>query len=850
MRRKAFSAINGPAPLRPIVQFRPDLKVTAGSGPDGESGYRVEDPITGESFSFGEEEYFLCKSMDGRTNAIEILERFRNRFAMGMSLESFHSFEEHLLAMGLARAPMASEEPAASLEAPVASSIAALPPAVQADEPLLRETRNPRWTVFNPKEMFGALLRFALPFMPLWRFVLWSLIPGFPVAVYALVVNWTAFVEGLQSMRFLLGYFGTMFLVLFVANFCRCILQGTVCAYYGVPPRAFGLKLRRGILIKFFISRDKVAGLPRSAKLWIYGVCLIMRLAFLVYGTFLWLILKDADSLLTIVALALAHSGIIGLILELLPLETTNGYRWLTNFFGLPTNMLFIALRVLGRRIQGQPLPVSLEGERGVRYLLYSFILVSIFAFGAYKITDGVLRAVMEIFPNVFGRATSAIFLTFIVICVGRWVYRSFFFHPSRKPDVEDDDGEFEPFEEDSFPELPTEKPTAFLQRHRIAIGLAVISLLMLLPARFQPGGEIQVLPPQQAEIQAIVPGHVTEVAYKGGDGTFIPKGTLVAKTVSYDVEDQLLSLEQKKNQQAAGLEKLKSNLAKLQSGYRTEEIDQAQSKYQQAVEQLNIALQELESAKVQEAYSEQVLPRYEKLYAIGAIAFLQFQEEKKTAGMNKINVIKQQKAVAAAEQNRDLTKSELDQVSTGYREEDIEVAAQAVKEAEAELARVVQQIQYAQQQQKQGELVMPIDGYLVTGSLDYKKGNYLKTGDNFATAQNNSQPEIEVMLPEYDMAGIEAGAKATIKLFANPGAPLHGRVLSIQPATLPTSDPRAAYGTQVFKVRIEVDKAPFPLKSGMTGYAKIQAGTQPLGLLLLRPVMRFVQIELWSWLP
>ena len=77
------------------------------------------------------------------------------------------------------------------------------------------------------------------------------------------------------------------------------------------------------------------------------------------------------------------------------------------------------------------------------------------------------------------------------------------------------------------------------------------------------------------------------------------------------------------------------------------------------------------------------------------------------------------------------------------------------------------------------------------------------------------------------------------------------GKVLSIQPAAMPSSNQKqTVFGTRMFNVLIEIEKPPFALKAGMTGYAKISAGFQPLGLLLARPTMRFIQIEVWSWLP
>jgi multidrug resistance efflux pump len=191
--------------------------------------------------------------------------------------------------------------------------------------------------------------------------------------------------------------------------------------------------------------------------------------------------------------------------------------------------------------------------------------------------------------------------------------------------------------------------------------------------------------------------------------------------------------------------------------------------------------------------------------------------------------------------------------LQTGSRQEDIDSARHSLEEAEASLSRIEQQIQYATQQQKKGELPMPLTGYLVTPHLSYKKGMYLGVGESFATAQDNTQPLVEVQLPEYDTEGVAPGAKALVKLFANPGSPLHGKVLSVQPAAVPVSDQKhlpAIFGTRMFSVLIEIEKPPFALKAGMTGYAKISAGYQPLGLLLARPILAFVQIELWSWLP
>ena len=326
-----------------------------------------------------------------------------------------------------------------------------------------------------------------------------------------------------------------------------------------------------------------------------------------------------------------------------------------------------------------------------------------------------------------------------------------------------------------------------------------------------------------------------------------------MAKMISDEIENRILTLNQSRAQQLATIEKAKAELSKLIAGYRDEKINAAQAKLDQAIEEVNVATQELAAAKIADAYTSIVLPSYEKLYKSGSIAYLQYQEQVQAAGINKINVEKQQKNLSAMEKNRNAAKAELDLLQTGSRQEDIDSARHTLEEAEAALSRIDQQIQYATRQQEKGELLMPLNGYLVTPHLSYKKGTYLRVGESFATAQDNTRPLIEVQLPEYDTEGVAPGAKAIVKLFANPGSPLDGKVLSVQPAAIPVSNQQqlpSIFGTRMFTVLIEVEKPPFPLKAGMTGYAKISAGFQPLGLLLARPAMRFIQIEVWSWLP
>ena len=46
------------------------------------------------------------------------------------------------------------------------------------------------------------------------------------------------------------------------------------------------------------------------------------------------------------------------------------------------------------------------------------------------------------------------------------------------------------------------------------------------------------------------------------------------------------------------------------------------------------------------------------------------------------------------------------------------------------------------------------------------------------------------------------------------------------------------------------IDNPDGVLKSGMTGFGKIDGGTKPVIVAFSRAIVRFFLIELWSWLP
>jgi hypothetical protein len=51
-------------------------------------------------------------------------------------------------------------------------------------------------------------------------------------------------------------------------------------------------------------------------------------------------------------------------------------------------------------------------------------------------------------------------------------------------------------------------------------------------------------------------------------------------------------------------------------------------------------------------------------------------------------------------------------------------------------------------------------------------------------------------------------------------------------------------------RVLVDISNTQKNLKAGMSGYAKIEGRSMPVIAAFTRSIVRFVQIEVWSWLP
>ena len=138
----------------------------------------------------------------------------------------------------------------------------------------------------------------------------------------------------------------------------------------------------------------------------------------------------------------------------------------------------------------------------------------------------------------------------------------------------------------------------------------------------------------------------------------------------------------------------------------------------------------------------------------------------------------------------------------------------------------------------------MPFSGTIVTMHLKDKIGSFLNKGETLATVETVDRVKAEIEIPESDIPQVREKALVRIRPQVNEQRDLRGEVVSIDQTVT-----EQKYG-RVVKVMTQIENPDEMLKTGMTGYAKIQSARIPLWRVLSMPLVRFAKVEIWSWLP
>ena len=164
-----------------------------------------------------------------------------------------------------------------------------------------------------------------------------------------------------------------------------------------------------------------------------------------------------------------------------------------------------------------------------------------------------------------------------------------------------------------------------------------------------------------------------------------------------------------------------------------------------------------------------------------------------------------------------------------------------------ADLMKMQRQADYDREKLRRTQLISPIDGQIVTTDLQYLRNSFLEAGAKFADIEDVRSVNVQISVPEADLSDVSIGAPITLKLSAYSDREFMGKVNEIPlVATVKSTTDTSRF----FQVSGVLNNPHGLLRTGLTGSAKITGNETIVLLAFTRALIRFVTIEVWSWLP
>jgi len=275
------------------------------------------------------------------------------------------------------------------------------------------------------------------------------------------------------------------------------------------------------------------------------------------------------------------------------------------------------------------------------------------------------------------------------------------------------------------------------------------------------------------------VPGRIRVIHFE--EGQFIKAGQVAAELEAEDLRQEVAVA-------AARLEAARANLAKLESGFRSQEVGEAAAAVAQA--------------KADYENKKKDYQRLENLFQRRVVSA-------STRDRAKAAYLMAQAALRRAQEQYHLRRS-------GFRKEDIALARAELEQAKAALKLAKTRLGYA-------VIRSPVNGVVL--SRPAEPGQVAAVGATVLVLGDLDNVYFEGWIPETDLARVTYGQKAVITTDTYPGKKYAGWVSYVAsqaeftPKTVETFKERV---TLVYRTKIRVENPNYELKPGMPAEAVI----------------------------
>jgi putative peptide zinc metalloprotease protein len=588
-----------------------------------------------------------------------------------------------------------------------------------------------------------------------------------------------------------LNLFQHLLFIFLTVHVVTTLTAATVADSFKVAVEKLGIGLVFGFMPRWVVKMNGAERLTRKQTMWLHGSVLIARVVMFSVGLLVWFNTRDSAPSFADFWLLLGLACLLGLVLESgNPLVKANAYYLLAAYLNEP-------------HLRGKAYAALLNKFRGGVYRAADSNLLALYAVlsTTYVVLITLLVGWMltRFLFNDLGLGGSALIVT--LGFVGYMLWRNYVglkkFGDTYERQVQFDRWRTRTLPEDGETGEVESKGGSYWTKAL----LVCLLLALFIPYTYEAGGNFTVHPARKQVLSTDTPGLIEVVHFEGGET--VRQGTPLAQLAHADYSAEVKVLNARIEEQMAVIQNLKT-LPRPQD--------------------VKVAEQKLELERSREGFSREKVPRLEKLYKIGAVSFEDFEAARKEHADDVQQVAQRQAELA-------LVKAP--------------VTADQIAAAEAKLASLREERARYEAKIERTVLRMPFDGNILTLRLQDKVNSYLEKGAPFAAVENTGTVTINIDIAEGDLQFVRMGAPVRARAVSYfDEREFEGKVTVIDRNVTQKSS------GNVVTVIATIDNPDGTLKTGMAGRAKIAGETMPVWKAFTQAIVRFFQIQVWSWLP
>lgn len=781
--------------------------------------YFISDQVHDRTFSFEPWQFFVLEVLPGCETLEKLQSVFLDRFARPITKQDLDVFfaslaDRKLLDESALKHPLlrpfaqrsydvvdgkavlksqvekvapASTASAGGAATPAKVAPVELPAGVQDVVGLDPAATSHMWPLFDPR----PILRWLVPVVKPLRYLAYAL-PVMIVVALMLVGKYSLMLQqDLRALHLELNLFEHLVFSMLTLNLLGTITMACVAHSYRAAVERFCITLYVGIIPRFVNRIKGTEQMTRREMMAMHGANLMVRIFAFCFSVLLWYNTRDLQGASHEFALALLLTAAGSLLLETgNPLMKGSSYFLLSAYLNEP-HLRGKAFKALMNRMKAgvyQASDRTILSIYALAFITYAFALVVLVSIGLGQWLSGHLDL-----------GGSAIIIAFSLL--GYLFWRNYV-NLRKFGDAYERTMQFEMWRKrtllekgESEGEVKTAKPSYWGRAALICLFIA-----LFIPYPYEPAGSFTIYPARKQVMSTDTPGLVEEVNFDGGES--VKQGTVLARLAHDDYKAQIKVYEAK-------VEEQKSVVADLKSRPKPEEI--------------KVAEQQLEVARTREGFSREKVPRLEKLYNIGAVTFEEFDSARKDHDTDVQQIAEKQAALALVK---------------------VGVTADQIAAAEAKLSSLKEELNSFVAKVERTVLRMPFDGNILTLHLKDRINSYLDKGQAFAAVEYTGVVTAEIEVAESDVQYVAIGADVRVRPASFFQREFAGRVSVIDRNVTVKS-----FGN-VVKVIATIDNPDGALKTGMTGEGKVAGRTMPVWEAFSQAVIRFVRVQVWSWIP